>query len=138
MTIQEATKIVYMIHAAYPQDRKATEAEIIARVQLYAAEFADYKAEIVTEAARHLIRTSKYIPSTAELIRAAQRFNALGIQQPRAHREMIESHASSNGEITDEDRARALRVLAWLYEDEETADFFTLGAFENCRIEGKA
>lgn len=78
MTVQEATGIVYMLHTNYiGQDRKATEKELAARVNLYAAVFADYDAEIVRQAALHCVETCKFIPTVAELLEAITRVRYL-------------------------------------------------------------
>lgn len=70
MTIKQAAEIVALIHNSYPIDRKATPAELAARVDNYAVMFADIDAEIVKQAARRWIATSKYMPTVQELYEA--------------------------------------------------------------------
>lgn len=70
MTIQEATRVVYMIHAVYPQDRRATEAELLDRVDLWAVFFAEYPFPIVDAAVKSWIKSSSYMPTPEEIKRA--------------------------------------------------------------------
>lgn len=67
MTIQEATHIVYLIHAAYPQDRRATEAELLDRIDLWSVFFADYPVAIVDKAVKAWIKSSSFMPSVEEI-----------------------------------------------------------------------
>jgi hypothetical protein len=86
MTVQEATVIVYMLHTNYPQDKKATEKELLARINLYAVEFADYDADIVRQAALHWMRTNKWMPTEADLLEACSRARMLAqvpVEQPK-------------------------------------------------------
>ena len=73
MKIEESIKIVNMLHAAYPQDRKATREELLARAEAYSVAFADYDVETVRKAAQHCIATNKWHPTTAELITEVKR-----------------------------------------------------------------
>lgn len=78
MTVQEATQIVYMLHANYiGQDRKATEQDLVARINLYAGVFADYDFELVRQAALHCIETCTFIPTVKELLDAITRVRYL-------------------------------------------------------------
>lgn len=70
MTIKQAAEVVALIHNSYPIDRKATPAELGARVENYAVMFADIDAEIVKQAARRWIATSKYMPTIQELYKS--------------------------------------------------------------------
>lgn len=67
MTIQEAAKVVRMIHTAYTADRKATPEELADRIDLWAVFFADYDAELVTRIVKAWIRTNKYMPQIEEI-----------------------------------------------------------------------
>ena len=73
MTLKESIKIVQMLHSAYPQDRKATAAELSQRAQSYNVAFADYEYSIVERAAQYCIMTNKWYPTTRELLDAASR-----------------------------------------------------------------
>ena len=78
MTVKEATGIVYMLHTNFiGQDRKATEQDLAARVNLYAAVFKDDDAELVREAAMQCIETCKFIPTIAEIKEALTRVTYL-------------------------------------------------------------
>lgn len=70
MTIQEATREVYLIHAAYPQDRNAKEAELLDRIDLWAVFFADYPASIVDKAVKSWIKSSSFMPTPEEIKKA--------------------------------------------------------------------
>ena len=70
MTIQEATRVVYMIHAVYPQDRRATEAELLDRIDAWAVFFADYPFPIVDAAVKSWIKSSAYMPTPEEIKKA--------------------------------------------------------------------
>ena len=67
MTIQEAAKVIYMIHTAYPADRKATAEELADRMDLWAVFFADYTAQEVERAVKAWIRTQSFMPNTNEI-----------------------------------------------------------------------
>lgn len=94
MTVQEATMIVYMLHTNYPQDKKATEKELSSRISLYAVEFADYEFEIVRQAVMHWISTSKYMPTSAELLQACSRARLLA-QVPAPQPKKLTATAAS-------------------------------------------
>ena len=70
MTIQEATREVYLIHAAYPQDRNAKEAELLDRIDLWAVFFADKPFSIVDRAVKAWIKSSKFMPTPEEIGKA--------------------------------------------------------------------
>lgn len=70
MTIQEASRIVYLVHAAYPQDRKATEAELLDRIELWSVFFADYPVQIVDKAVKAWIKSSSFMPNVEEIKKA--------------------------------------------------------------------
>lgn len=70
MTIQESAKVIYMIHTAYPADRKTTAEELADRMDLWAVFFADYTAQEVERAVKAWIQTQSFMPNTNE-IRAA-------------------------------------------------------------------
>ena len=67
MTIQEAAKVVYMIHTAYPADRKATAEELADRIDLWGVFFADYTAAEVTRAAKAWIKSRSFMPNPNEI-----------------------------------------------------------------------
>lgn len=67
MTIQEAAKVVYMIHTAYPADRKATAEELADRIDLWGVFFADYSADEVMRATKAWILGSPYMPNPNEI-----------------------------------------------------------------------
>ena len=68
MTLKESITIVNLLHSAYPQDRKATKADLSQRAESFQIALADYDFETVRRAAQHIIATSKWHPTTAELI----------------------------------------------------------------------
>lgn len=70
MTIQDATKIVYLIHTAYPQDRNATERELLDRIDLWAVILADYDVNLVLGIVKAWIKTSRYMPNFEEIKKA--------------------------------------------------------------------
>ena len=67
MTIQEATKIIYMIHAAYPQDRKATEQDLLDRIDLWSVFFADVEYNTVFKVVKAWIKVKSFLPSIDEI-----------------------------------------------------------------------
>lgn len=73
MTIKDAIKIVTLLHNAYPQDKRATADDLAQRAEAYHVAFADYDLETVQKAATYCIKTSKWHPTTKELIDAATR-----------------------------------------------------------------
>lgn len=73
MTIQESIKIVSLLHNSYPQDKKATKEDLAQRAESYHISFADYDYETVKAAAVHCINTSKWHPTTKELLDAVAR-----------------------------------------------------------------
>ena len=73
MTLEEAIKLVNLLHAAYPQDKKATAQDLAQRAQTYHITLADYDAETVTRAAQNCIANSRFYPTTAELIQEVKR-----------------------------------------------------------------
>ena len=68
MNLKESIRIVQLLHNAYPQDRRATAEDLSQRAQSYHIALADYDFETVQKAAQHCIATSKWYPTTAELI----------------------------------------------------------------------
>lgn len=73
MNIKESIKIVNLLHAAYPQDRRATKEDLYQRAESYHVALVNYDYETVEKAARHCIATSKWYPTTAELIENVKR-----------------------------------------------------------------
>ena len=49
MTMQEAARVVQMIHTAYPADRKTSAEELADRIDMWAVFFADTPAYIVNK-----------------------------------------------------------------------------------------
>lgn len=79
MTITEAIQLVNILHSAYPQDRKATKAELAQRAESYHVALADYDFETVKTAAQHIIASSKWLPTMAELIQEVKRVELVNI-----------------------------------------------------------
>lgn len=77
MTIQEAAKVVYMIHTAYPADRKATAEELADRIDLWGVFFADYSADEVMKATKAWILGSPYMPNPNEIKTACDTWRKL-------------------------------------------------------------
>jgi len=73
MNTKEALKIVNLLHSSYPQDKKATPAELFERAQTYAITMADEEYETVEAAAIHIIKTSKWYPNTNEILETVKR-----------------------------------------------------------------
>ena len=73
MNIEESVKIVNLLHSSYPQDKKATRSDLFQRAETYHIAFVDYDYQTVERAARHLIATSKWLPTTAELLQEVKR-----------------------------------------------------------------
>lgn len=73
MNIKEAMKVVMYLHDSYPQDRKATQDDLFQRAESYSITLADYPVDIVMKAASHCVMTSKWYPTTKELLDAVQR-----------------------------------------------------------------
>ena len=73
MNIEESIKIINLLHGAYPQDKKATRAELFQRAETYHIAFIDYDYLTVERAARHCIATRKWMPTTAELLEEVKR-----------------------------------------------------------------
>lgn len=67
MTVQEAAKVVRMLHTAIPSDRKATEEDLADRIDYYAVLFADYPAALVYRTAFNWTKVSPFMPSPEEL-----------------------------------------------------------------------
>lgn len=67
MTIQESAKVIYMLHTAYPADRKATAEELADRIDLWAVFFADYTAQEVERATKAWILGSPFMPNPNEI-----------------------------------------------------------------------
>lgn len=70
MTIQETAKLIYLMHAVYPQDRKTTEAELLDRIDGWSVFFADYPFPIVDAAVKRWIKSSSFMPTPEEIKKA--------------------------------------------------------------------
>lgn len=73
MNIRESIEIVNLLHAAYPQDKRATREDLLQRAESYSVALADTDVELVKKAAQYHIRTSKWHPTTKELLDAVSR-----------------------------------------------------------------
>lgn len=73
MNTKEALKIVNILHAGIPSDKKATPSDLFARAETYAITMADEDYETVEAAAHYLLRTSKWYPAPAEILEAVKR-----------------------------------------------------------------
>ena len=98
MTIQDATKIVYMLHAAFPQDRKATENDLLDRIDVYAVFFADTDARVVYKVVNAWIKSQPFMPNIEELKKACD------IQK------QIDRHLADAGIIKPEDLSPELQA----------------------------
>ena len=67
MTIQEAAKVVNILHTAYPSDRNATPQELADRIDLYAVYFADYPFELVFRVTKAWIGARRFMPVIDEI-----------------------------------------------------------------------
>lgn len=88
MNITEAIKVVQFLHASYPSDKKANNSDLAQRAQLYSVTFADYDFDTVIRAAQHCVNTSKFYPSTSELLKAVSyiRVTNVPVQAPETAR----------------------------------------------------
>lgn len=73
MNIKESLRIVSILHSAYPQDKRATADELAQRAESYNIALGDYDFETVKKAAEYCIRSSKWHPTTRELLDAVAR-----------------------------------------------------------------
>ncbi len=73
MKIEEAIKLVNLLHGAYPSDKKATAQDLAQRAESYNVALADYDFETVKRAAQNCIANSKFYPTTSELIDEVKR-----------------------------------------------------------------
>lgn len=69
MTVQEAAKVVRMLHTAVQSDRKATEEDLADRIDFYAVFFAEYPGELVYKVAFAWTKISPYMPAPEEIKR---------------------------------------------------------------------
>ena len=72
MNVKESLQIVNLLHSAFPQDRKATQADLFTRANTYSVALAKESYEDVRKAAEHIIQTSNWYPTTKELIKAVE------------------------------------------------------------------
>lgn len=114
MTIQESAKVVYMIHTAYPTDRKATADDLADRIDLWAVFFADYSAQEVERAVKAWIRSQTFMPTTKEIKQACDIFRKLGQKLAGAH--YIPEEITANDPQTD------ARLAALWQSIQETAN----------------
>lgn len=101
MTVQEAARIVRMLHTSVPSDRKATEEERADRIEYYAAYFADYPGELVYRVAFNWTKTSPFMPAPEELKKACDQWKKLS-----GHLQSAGVIASFMDPISPEDAAR--------------------------------
>lgn len=85
MTIQETTRVIYLIHMAYPSDRKTTDKELADRVTLWSVFFRDYEAETVERAVKAWITSQNFMPTPKEIKEACDTLRRLGCQIKAAH-----------------------------------------------------
>lgn len=78
MTIQEAAKVVNILHTAYPSDRNATPQELADRIDLYAVYFADYPFDLVFRVTKAWIMSHKFMPVIEEIKNACDVRRRLG------------------------------------------------------------
>ena len=70
MTREETIKLLAILKAAYPTAFRTMSRETAeAMLALWSDELAPYPSDVVTEAARRLIRRSKFMPCVSELLR---------------------------------------------------------------------
>ena len=113
MTIQETAKIIYMIHTAYPADRKATAQELADRIDLWAVFFADYPAQDVERAVKAWIVSQSFMPTPKEIKEACGTLGKLGHKLAGAH--------YIPDEITETDPETEARLAALWDSIQETA-----------------
>lgn len=70
--MQEAARIVQMIHTAYPADRKTSAEELADRIDMWAVFFADTPAYIVKKVVMSWIKTQTFMPTIEEIGRACK------------------------------------------------------------------
>ena len=114
MTIQESAKVIYMIHTAYPTDRKATAQELADRIDLWAVFFSDYTAAEVERAAKAWIRSETFMPTPREIKEACDVFRKLG-------RKLADAHFIPD-EITETDPQTEKRLKTLWQEIQKTAN----------------
>lgn len=85
MTIQEAAKIVYMIHTAYPADRKATAQELADRIDLWAVFFSGYTLQEVERTVKAWIVSENFMPTPKEIKDGCDILRKLGQKITAAH-----------------------------------------------------
>ena len=78
MTIKESAEIVYQLHAAYPTDRKATENDLLSRIETFSITFADYDFSTVKLAVKHCINSNKFMPTVQEILTATKLLTTIG------------------------------------------------------------
>lgn len=117
MTIQETAKIIYMIHTAYPSDRKATAEELADRIDLWAVFFNDYKARDVERAAKAWILSQNFMPTPKEIKNACDTLSRLG--QKLAGAQYIPEEITESDPETD---ARLSKLWQSIQETANEAD----------------
>lgn len=111
MTIQDATKIIYMLHAAYHTDRKATENELLDRIDLFSVIFADYDAALVGRVVKGLIKQSRFMPTLEEIKTACDTQRALDAK-------IAQAGNIHDITVTPEDEARLEALIESIIESE--------------------
>lgn len=112
MTIQETAKIIYMIHTAYPADRKATAEELADRIDLWAVFFRDYTVQEVQEAAQAWIISQTFMPTPKEIKESCDTCRKLARHLAGA------CLITGEGELTEDDA----KILALFDSIQETAN----------------
>lgn len=111
MTIQDATKIVYLIHTAYPQDRNATDKDLLDRIDLWAVILADYDVNLVTRVVKAWIKASRYMPNFEEIKKACDIQKALDAK-------LAEAGNIHDIKVTPEVKARLEALLESIKDSE--------------------
>lgn len=112
MTIQEAAKVIYMIHTAYPADRKATAEELADRMDLWAVFFADYTAQEVEQAVKAWILAQSFMPTPKEIKESCDTCRKLARHLAGA------CFITGEGELTEDDA----KILALFESIQDTAN----------------
>lgn len=113
MTIQDTTRVIYLIHTAYPSDRKTTDKELADRVTLWSVFFRDYEAETVERAVKAWIVSQSFMPTPKEIKEACGTLGKLGYKLAGAH--------YIPDEITETDPETEARLAALWDSIQETA-----------------
>ena len=112
MTMQEAARVVQMIHTAYPADRKTSAEELADRIDMWAVFFADTPAYIVNKVVMSWIKNNTFMPTVEEIGKACK------IQKEQSEK-IAEAGFIDQIHITPEQEARLDALWEDLRGDEE-------------------